>query len=80
MKKVTIYEVAKEAIALVKPDKPKVEKEKLINDFNKIKKRYNKKYEGYELKQKIYAALAQKGYKHTEIRQVLEEDSYENDC
>ena len=74
------YEVAKEAINLVKPDKPKVEKEKLLNDFKKIKKRYSVKYEGYELKQKIYAALAQKGYKHTEIKLVLEEDSYENDC
>ena len=73
------YETAKEAITLVKPDKPKLEKEKLLNDFNKIKKRYEKKYEGYELKQKIYAALAQKGYKHTEIRQVLEEYSNEID-
>ena len=73
------YEVAKEAIQLVKPDKPKLEKEKLLNDFMKIKKRFEKKYEGYELKQKIYAALASKGYKHTEIKLVLEEYSNEID-
>ena len=74
------YDIAKEAISLVKRDKPNIEKEKLINDFKKIKKRYINKYEGYELKQKIYAALASKGYKHSEIKQVLEEDIYEDDC
>ena len=71
--------IAKEAIEGVKPDKPKLEKEKLISDFKKIKKRYENKYEGYTLKQKIYAALANKGYKHSEIKLVLEEYSYEND-
>ena len=73
------YDVAKEALNFVKAGKPKEEKQKLVNDFKKIKERYKKKYEGYELKQKIYAALAQKGYKHTEIKQVLEEYSNEND-
>ena len=74
------YDVAKEALDDVKKDKPKEEHTKLLNDFKKIQKRYTSKYEGYQLKQKIYAALVQKGYKHTEIKQVMEEDSYENDC
>ena len=73
------YDIAKEAVNLVKMGKPKEEKAKLVNDFKKIKDRYKKKYEGYELKQKIYAALAQKGYKHSEIKTVLEEYSNEND-
>jgi len=73
------FETAKEAINNVKAGKPKEETAKLINDFQKIKKRYERKHDGYELKQKIYAALANKGYKHTEIKKVLEEYSYEND-
>ncbi|MBP5574861.1 MAG: RecX family transcriptional regulator [Bacilli bacterium] len=73
------YEIAKEAVSLVKGDKPKVEKEKLINDFKKIKKRYESKYEGYQLKQKIYAALLNKGYKSKDIKIVLEEYANEND-
>ena len=72
-------EVARSVLDDVKKDKPKAEKEKLINDYTKIKKRYMNKYEGYELKKKIQAALALKGYKYQEIKQVLEEDSYEND-
>lgn len=71
--------IIKEALSLVKPDKPKVEKQKLINDFKKIKKRYENKYDGYELKQKIYAALLNKGYRSSEIKIVLEEYSNEND-
>ena len=72
------YDVAREAINLVKADKPKVEKEKLLNDYKKIKKRYENKYEVYKLKQKIYAALMSKGYKSSEIKLVLEEETYEN--
>ena len=73
------YEIARETINLLKADKPKLEKEKLVNDFKKIKSRYSKKYEGYQLKQKINAALLNKGYKSKDIKIVLEEDAYEND-
>lgn len=73
------YEIAKAACQFVKEDKPKVEKQKLLKDFQTIKRRYEKKYEGYELKQKIYGALASKGYKHSEIKNVLEGYSHEND-
>ena len=73
------YEVAKEAIELVKGDSPRLEKEKLINDYKKILKRLENKYEGYQLKQKIYSALLTKGYKGKDIRLVLEECNYEND-
>ena len=73
------YEVAKEAVELVKGDSPRLEKEKLINDYKKVLKRLENKYEGYQLKQKIYSALLTKGYKGKDIRLVLEEYNYEND-
>ena len=73
------YDVAKEAIELVKGDSPRLEKEKLLNDYKKALKRLENKYNGYQLKQKIYAALISKGYKGKDIRIVLEEYNYEND-
>ena len=72
-------DVAKQVVGLAKKDQPKKEKEKLVNDYAKIKRRYMNKYEGYELKKRIYAALVNKGYKHSEIKVVLEEVDYEND-
>ena len=73
------YDVAKEALNDVKKDKPKEEHTKLLNDFKKIQKRYSSKYEGYQLKQKIYTALASKGYKHSDIRIVMEKYYEQND-
>ena len=73
------YEVAKEAAELVKGDSPRLEKEKLVNDYKKVLRRLENKYEGYQLKQKIYSALLNKGYKGKDIRLVLEEYNYEND-
>ena len=67
-------EVAYEAIESIKDSNPKEEKSKLLNDYKKIKKRYEMKYDGYQLKQKIYAALINKGYKSSEIRKVLEDE------
>ena len=72
-------DVIKQVVEATKKDKPKAEKEKLTNDFLKIKHRYENKYEGYELKKRIYAALVNKGYKHSEIKAVLEDVDYEND-
>ena len=72
-------DVIKQVVDATKKDKPKAEKEKLTNDFLKIKRRYENKYEGYELKKRIYAALVNKGYKHSEIKAVLEDVDYEND-
>ena len=73
------YEVAKAALNDVKEDKPKEEQAKLLNDLKKIKSRYSKKYEGYELRQKIYTALASKGYKHSDIKLVMEKYYEQND-
>ena len=68
----------KQVIGETKKDQPKKEKEKLKNDYIKIKSRYAKKYEGYELNKRVYAALVNKGYKHTEIRSLLEDYDDEN--
>ena len=73
------YDVAKEALNNVKKDSPKEEQSKLLNDFKKIQKRYLHKYEGYELKKRINAALINKGYRYNEIKTVLEDIDYEND-
>lgn len=72
-------DVAREVMGHTKKDQPKKEKEKLKNDYLKIKRRYENKYEGYELRKRIYAALANKGYRNNEIKTVLEDIDYEND-
>ena len=72
-------DIARQVVGDTKRDQPNKEREKLNNDYQKIRRRYISKYEGYELKKKIYAALVNKGYKHSEIRQVMEDDNYEND-
>ena len=72
-------EIAKQVVNITKKDNPKKEKEKLATDYLKIKRRYENKYDGYELKKRIYAALVSKGYKHNEIKTVLEDYDDEND-
>ena len=72
-------DIARQVIEDTKKDNPKKEKEKLFNDYIKIKRRYINKYEGYELKKRIYAALLNKGYRHHEIKTVLEDEFDEND-
>ena len=72
-------DIAKQVTNLSKKDQPKKEKEKLTNDYLKIKRRYENKYEGYELNKRIYAALVNKGYRYSEIKAVLEDVDYEND-
>lgn len=72
-------DIARQVVGDTKKDQPKKEKEKLSNDYLKIKRRYSNKYEGYELRKRIYAALVNKGYHHSEIKTVLEDSDYEND-
>ena len=71
-------DIARSVIGDTKKDAPKKEKEKLKYDYLKIKRRYENKYEGYELRKRVYAALANKGYKSNEIRMVLEDYDNEN--
>ena len=72
-------DIARQVIGDTKKDNPKKEQAKLNSDYQKIKRRYENKYDGYELKKRIYAALINKGYKYSEIKTVLEDYSDEND-
>ena len=71
------HEVAKEVADEVKKGNDKKEKAILLKDYEKVKARYKKKYEGYQLKQKIYNYLLNKGYKYEEIRKVLEVEDFD---
>lgn len=46
---------------------------KCQNQASKLLSKYSKKYSGYELKNKIYQALMQKGYKSDDINKTLSE-------
>ena len=74
------HDIARDVTNDLKRGNDKVERSLLNKDYEKIKNRYEKKYEGYQLKQKIYAALINKGYKYQEIKKVLEDFTYEDDC
>ncbi|WEV60469.1 recombination regulator RecX [Streptococcaceae bacterium ESL0729] len=68
------YDLAKEALASLELESdPQIENDLFDKDFNKILKRYQNKYEGYDLKQRITAALARKGYDFDLIRKNLRE-------
>ena len=70
-------DVAKEVIEEVKKGNDKKEIELLKKDYEKAKNRYARKYEGYQLKQKVYSYLVSKGYKYQDIKKVLDVEDYE---
>ena len=70
-------EVAKEVSELVKRGTDKQEIALLKKDYEKALKRYERKYEGYQLKQKLYAYLVSKGYGYKDIKKVLDMEDYE---
>ena len=55
-------------------DNKEEDKLKLKKDYQKIYTKLKKKYEGYELKQKIIATLINKGYRRKDI--IEEMNSY----
>ena len=65
------YEVANYALTFLSGKDDKDEKKKLKEDFNKIHNRFAKKYEGRELKEKVYRSLISKGYKYSDISELL---------
>lgn len=48
------------------------ENELLIKEYEKAKKKYEKKYSDYDLRQKIYASLLSKGFMSDDIKKVME--------
>lgn len=56
----------------------KNELELLSKEYQKVSKRYSKKYEGYELRSKIYGSLLLKGFSSDDIKKVMEDDYEES--
>lgn len=64
-------DLAKEMVESLTPTDAKIELKELKNDFKKVKAKYERKYEGYELKQKITESLLRKGYRYSDINNLL---------
>jgi len=65
------YDLARQATDQLEIDSSK-EIILLEKEYQKCRKKYERKYEDYPLKQKIYAALLQKGFKAEDIKKVME--------
>lgn len=50
------------------------ERNALLKDYFTYRARYEKKYEGYELRQRIFGALMRKGYQSQDIQNTMEEN------
>ena len=72
-------EVALEALNHLKAPKEKEEIDKLKTDFNKVYSKYENKYDGYDLKNKVITSLRGKGYKMKDILNEWEKHYGEND-
>ncbi|MBP5091213.1 MAG: RecX family transcriptional regulator [Bacilli bacterium] len=71
--------LAREASGDIEENEEAMEASLLEKDYNKSKARYGRKYQGYELKQKLMAYLLGKGYRYEDIKH-MEEDEDENNC
>ena len=65
------HDVANYALSKISGKDEKDEKKKLKEDFKKIYARFSKKYEGRELKERVYRSLISKGYKYSDISELL---------
>ena len=72
-------DIAKETADLMKNNDEKTERKLLLKEYDKVRSRYEKKYHGYQLKQKIYNYLLNKGYKYQDIAKVLELEDFNNE-
>ena len=70
-------DIAKEISSKTKMTSDKKEINLLHKDYEKAKIRYAKKYDGYQLQQKLYAYLINKGYRYQDIKKVLELEDFE---
>lgn len=67
--------IAHEAAArVITPDDPEVEMAELEKCFRLAKIKYERKYEGYDLRNHIYAYLIRKGFPYDEVKDYLEEN------
>ena len=65
------YEIGNDVLSQLKIETDN-EDELLQKEFDKAVKKYSKRYEGYELRQRIYGSLMSKGFNSDDIRRVLE--------
>ncbi|MCR5505541.1 MAG: RecX family transcriptional regulator [Bacilli bacterium] len=72
-------DIALSALNKIKEPNPKEEGKKLERDFSSAFNKFKRKYEGKELKEKVYASLRNKGYKSNDILRKWEEYYAEND-
>ena len=72
-------DVALEALTAMRQPKAKEENEKLNKDLLKTYIRYQRNYEGYELKNKVVTSLKGKGYRLNEILKAWEKNYGQND-
>ena len=70
-------EIAKEVSNEIKAPNDKKEISLLNKDYEKAKARYARKYEGYQLQQKLYSYLVNRGYKYQDIKKVLELEDFD---
>ncbi len=68
------YQQASSAISQIQIEKDEEsEQDLLFKELAKQERKYSKKYEGYELKQRLTQALARKGYDFSDIQTALRE-------
>ncbi|MDD4103821.1 MAG: regulatory protein RecX [Bacilli bacterium] len=60
-------------------DKPKQEQENLKKDYERVFHRLTSKYEGEELKRRLFTSLKNKGYRYHDILKIMEEKNYADD-
>ena len=60
-------------------DKPKQEKKKKKKDYEWVFHRLTSKYEGEELKRRLFTSLKNKGYRYHDILKIMEEKNYADD-
>ena len=72
-------DIALATLSKVKEPNHKEENQKLDRDFSMVLNKYKRKYEGRELKEKVYASLRNKGYKSADILRKWENYYAEND-
>ena len=65
-------EIAMEATSELSYNDEVTEVSQLEKEYNKAKARYSRKYEGYELRQKVIAYLLQKGFRYDDIKEIEE--------
>jgi regulatory protein len=68
------HDIAIDIVDKMKPMKENEEKNKIDRDFLLINRRLSNKYEGKELKEKVFKALHNKGYSYSKIKTVMEEN------